>query len=136
MRRLETSRLIRIYTVCNSGFDFRLKLLFESVGMSKFKNGRIYFKTSGMKWLKYHLFTTRVTLFFHLSHYSEQSCLLFFVRLFFVLLLFFNEDVKSYYAFVGCNPPDSRNDWIYSIRVYPCGHITFIQLQINVDSTS
>ena len=34
MRRPIMSRLIRIYTVCLSGFDFRLKPLFASVDMS------------------------------------------------------------------------------------------------------
>ena len=47
MRRLLTSRLIWIYTVCN----FRLKSLFESVDMSKLKNGRVHFRNIGMKGL-------------------------------------------------------------------------------------
>ena len=34
----ETSRLIRIYTVCHSKFDFRLKPLFASVDVSMFKD--------------------------------------------------------------------------------------------------
>ena len=45
------SCLIRIYTVCHSVFDFRLKPLFASVDKSKFKNGRVQFRNSRMKGL-------------------------------------------------------------------------------------
>ena len=41
MRWLVTSHLIRIYTICNSGFDFRLKPLSASVDMSLFKDRRV-----------------------------------------------------------------------------------------------
>ena len=43
------NRLIRIYTVCYSVFDFRLKLLLASVDKSK--NGSVHFRNSGMKGL-------------------------------------------------------------------------------------
>ena len=45
------SHLIRIYTVCHSVFDFRLKPLFASVDMAKFRDGRVHLKNSGMKGL-------------------------------------------------------------------------------------
>ena len=35
------NRLIRIYTVCHSVFDFRLKPLFASVDMSKFNDSSL-----------------------------------------------------------------------------------------------
>ena len=47
----ETSRLIRIYTVCHSKFDFRLKPLFASVDVSMFMDERVHFRNSGMKGL-------------------------------------------------------------------------------------
>ena len=47
-----SSRLIWTYTVCHSGFDFRLKPLFASTNMSIFKNGTAHFRNSGMKALK------------------------------------------------------------------------------------
>ena len=40
MRRLVTSRLIRFYTISHLGFQFRLKLLFSLMELSKFKDGR------------------------------------------------------------------------------------------------
>ena len=43
------TRLIRIYTVCHSVFDLRLKPLFASVNMSKFKDGKFHLRDSGMK---------------------------------------------------------------------------------------
>ena len=43
------SRLIRICTVCHSAFDFRLKLLFSSMGMSKYMDSRVHFRNSGVK---------------------------------------------------------------------------------------
>ena len=49
-----TSRLIRIYTICQSDFGFRLTPLFASVDKSKFKNGRVHFRSSGTKELSYH----------------------------------------------------------------------------------
>ena len=52
MRWLVTSRLIWIYIVCHSVFDFRLKPLFVSVGKPEFKNGIVHFRNSGMKGLK------------------------------------------------------------------------------------
>ena len=45
-------RLIRIYIVCHSVFDFRLKPQIVSVDKSKFKNGRVHFRNSGIKRLK------------------------------------------------------------------------------------
>ena len=45
------SPLIRIYTVCHSVFHFRLQALFASVDMSKFKDGRVHFRNSGVKGL-------------------------------------------------------------------------------------
>ena len=48
------NRLFRIYTVCHSVFDFRLKPLFASVNMSKFKDGRVHFRNFGMKGLTSH----------------------------------------------------------------------------------
>ena len=44
-----TSRLIRIYTVFYSAFDFRLKPHFASVDVSKFKDGRVHLRNFGMK---------------------------------------------------------------------------------------
>ena len=52
MRRLVTSRLIRIYTVCNSVIDFWLKPLLATMGVSKFRDGRIPFRNSRLKELK------------------------------------------------------------------------------------
>ena len=49
MRRLMMSRLIRIYTVWHSVFQFRLKLVFSTMDRSKFKNGRDDFRNSGVK---------------------------------------------------------------------------------------
>ena len=43
--------LCRIYTVCNSVFDIWLASLFALVDMSKFKDGRVHFRNSGMKGL-------------------------------------------------------------------------------------
>ena len=37
---------------CHYAFDFTLKPLFEAVDMSKFKDGRVHFRNSGMKGLK------------------------------------------------------------------------------------
>ena len=51
-QRLLMSHLIRSYTVCHSVFDFTLKPLFASVDMSKFKDGRMHFRNSGMKRLR------------------------------------------------------------------------------------
>ena len=51
MRRLITGRHIRICSVCHSAFQFRLKPLFASVKKSKFKNGRVHFRNSGIKGL-------------------------------------------------------------------------------------
>ena len=51
MRQLVTSRLIRICTVCHSVFHFKLKHLFASMAMSKFKAGRLHFRNSQMKGL-------------------------------------------------------------------------------------
>ena len=45
-------RLLRIYTVCHSVFDFKLKLLFASLDKSKFKGGGVHFRNSRMKGLK------------------------------------------------------------------------------------
>ena len=45
----ETSHLIWIYTVCHSDFNFRLKPLFASVDMSKFKDGGVHIRNTGMK---------------------------------------------------------------------------------------
>ena len=45
------SRLIRIYAVCHSVFDFKLKALFASVDMSKVKDGMVHFRNSEMKGL-------------------------------------------------------------------------------------
>ena len=48
MRRLVTSRLIRIYTVCHSVIDFfLLKPLFATMDESNFKDGRVHFRNSG-----------------------------------------------------------------------------------------
>ena len=41
----------RIYTVRHSVFDFRLKLLFAAMDMSKFKDGKVHFRNLGMKGL-------------------------------------------------------------------------------------
>ena len=49
MRRLRIGSFIRIYTICHSGLDFRLKPLFAVVSTSKFKDGRVHFRDSGMK---------------------------------------------------------------------------------------
>ena len=51
MRRLVTSRLIGIYTVCHSVFVFYLIPLFAAMDMSKFKDGRVIFRNLGMKGL-------------------------------------------------------------------------------------
>ena len=47
-----TSRLIRIYIVCHSGFHFRLKPQFASVDQSESKNRRVYFRNWGITRLK------------------------------------------------------------------------------------
>ena len=46
-----TRRLIRIYIVCHSVFDLRLKPLFTAVDMSEFKDGSVHFRNSGLKGL-------------------------------------------------------------------------------------
>ena len=46
------SSFIRIYMVCHSTYHFNLKPLFSSVDKSKFKDGRVHFRNSGMKGLK------------------------------------------------------------------------------------
>ena len=51
MRRLLTSHLIRIYTVCYSVIDLWLKLLFTTMNVSKFKDGRVDCRNSEMKGL-------------------------------------------------------------------------------------
>ena len=51
MRWLITNSLIRIYTVSDSVLDFTLKSLFEAVDMSKFKDGRVHLRNSGVKGL-------------------------------------------------------------------------------------
>ena len=43
------SRLIRIYTICHSVFDFRLKPLFASMDVTKFKDGKVHVRNSGVK---------------------------------------------------------------------------------------
>ena len=45
-------RLIRIYTVYQSVFDFELKPLFARMEMSKSKDGRVHFRNTGVKGLK------------------------------------------------------------------------------------
>ena len=50
--RLVTSRLTRICTVCHSGFDKRLTILFAIADVSRFNDGRVHFRNSEMKWLK------------------------------------------------------------------------------------
>ena len=50
MRRLV--RLIRIYTVCHYVFDFRLKSLLTRVDLSKFEDGGVHFRNSGLKGFK------------------------------------------------------------------------------------
>ena len=52
----ETARLIKIYTVCHSVFDIRLKPLFASVNMSRFKDGRVHFRNLGMQGLIFSFF--------------------------------------------------------------------------------
>ena len=52
MRWLVTSHLIRIYTVCHSGLDFRLKPLFEWVGRPKYMARRVHLQKLGNKWDK------------------------------------------------------------------------------------
>ena len=48
---LVMSHLIRIYTEYHSVFEFRLKSIFASVDISKFKDGRVHFRKLGMKGL-------------------------------------------------------------------------------------
>ena len=45
------SHLIWIYTVCHSIIDFRLKLLFVTMDVSKFRDGKVFFRNSGVKGL-------------------------------------------------------------------------------------
>ena len=52
MRRLVSSRLIRICTVCHSVFEISLKPLFALVDKSKFQDGRVHFRNSDMKGLR------------------------------------------------------------------------------------
>ena len=47
-----TNNLIRIYAVCYSVLEFGLVSLFVTVGVSKFKNGKVQCGNSGMKWSK------------------------------------------------------------------------------------
>ena len=47
------NHLIRFYIVCHSASDFKMKPLFASVDMSKFKDRRVHFRHSGMKELGY-----------------------------------------------------------------------------------
>ena len=56
MRLLVTSCLIRI--VYHSVSDFRLKPLFTSVDKSKFKNGRVHLRNSGMAGLNHFEYDT------------------------------------------------------------------------------
>ena len=46
---LVTSRLIRIYTVSNPFIDLCLKPLFATMDLSKFRDGSVHFRNSGMK---------------------------------------------------------------------------------------
>ena len=46
MRQILTSRLIKIYIVCHSVINFRLKSLFASVGMSKLNGRIVHFRNS------------------------------------------------------------------------------------------
>ena len=50
-RRSRISRLIRIYTVCHSVFDFWMAAPFATMDVSKFKRRRVHFKNSGAKGL-------------------------------------------------------------------------------------
>ena len=52
MRQLIMSRLIRIYTVCHSCFDFWVRgSLFGTMVLTRFKDGRADFRNLGMKGL-------------------------------------------------------------------------------------
>ena len=51
MRRLVTSRLIRIYTVCHAAINFVLGPQFATVDMPKFKDLKADFLKSGVKGL-------------------------------------------------------------------------------------
>ena len=66
MRWLILSHLIRIYTVCLSVFDFRLKPLFATIYVSKFTDGRVHVRNLGVKGL--------VTKYFvHIIVYKSNS---------------------------------------------------------------
>ena len=51
MRRLIMSRLIRIFIVCHAVVDISLKPLFATMDVSKLRDGRVHFRTSGVKGL-------------------------------------------------------------------------------------
>ena len=59
-----TSLLIRIYTVCHSVIDFLLKPLFATMDVSKFRDGRVYFRKSEVKGLNKYLYSEIVLLLF------------------------------------------------------------------------
>ena len=47
---MRLSRLIKIYTICHSGFYSRLIFLLASMDMSKSKNGIVHFRNPGLKY--------------------------------------------------------------------------------------
>ena len=56
-------------TVCHSVFDFTVKPLFKTVVRSKFKDGRVHFRNSGMKGLNLIFFS----FFVYISGYNDMK---------------------------------------------------------------
>ena len=52
MSQLMISRLIMIYTVCNSAFDFEMSTPYAIIDMSKFRNEMDYLRNLGKKGLE------------------------------------------------------------------------------------
>ena len=73
---------IRIYTICHSDFDFRLKHQIALVDKSKFKDGRFHFRNSGMKG-----FCSEEKSKFHCVLMSDFLSIIFFFFFFFFFLL-------------------------------------------------
>ena len=108
------SHLIWIYTIWDSVLDFKLKPLLNSMDMSKFKNGRVHFRNSGMKGLTVR--ASNLSISRHLKkifhnflsqigwHFMWKSLLIFFfllkIGIFHVnnLLGWFTRNVISYFT--------------------------------------
>ena len=62
------SHLIRIYTVCHTVFDYRLKPLFAIMDRPKYKDGHVDFRNSGVK-------RSKVTSEILVPYFSSKTCL-------------------------------------------------------------